>query len=53
MAVPGHDASPQGHEEQLKPENLTKMKTGVAAIPHVLLYGIAAVILSFVASFMG
>jgi hypothetical protein len=31
----------------------TKMKTGVAAIPHVLLYGIAAVILSFVASFMG
>ena len=31
----------------------TKMKTGVAAIPHVLLYGIAAVISSFVASFYG
>jgi len=31
----------------------TKMKVGVAAIPHVLLYGIAAVILSFIASFMG
>ena len=31
----------------------TKMKAGVAAIPHVLLYGIAAVILSFFASFMG
>jgi hypothetical protein len=31
----------------------TKMKPGTAAIPHVLLYGIAAVLFSFFASFMG
>lgn len=30
----------------------TKMKSGTAAIPHVLLYGIAALISSFFASFM-
>jgi hypothetical protein len=30
-----------------------EMKACVAAIPHFLLYGIAAVILSFFASFMG
>ena len=31
----------------------TKMKAGVAMVPHVLLYGIAALILSFIASFRG